>query len=74
MKFEVNEPAQPEAKERKYPWIGLGDRTGCIVLFHKKGCGTTLNKTGVYLPGVYQISWGEGSFVELAGSITLSND
>lgn len=74
MKIEVNAPAPPEAKERKYPWIGVGEKTGVIVLFYSSGCGTALNQTNSYCPGVYNTYWADSAFIELAGSITLSND
>lgn len=65
-------------KSRSYPWIGVAESTGTVVLFvspHRgMFLGTTTGKNSeFYCPGHFQDNWAEIDFSEYCGSITLSN-
>lgn len=61
-------------QEQQYPYIGIGDQTGLVVLFTEKGEGMVLNDGRKYSIGKYSKGWSMSYFKPLKGSIELSND
>lgn len=73
MKVEVKHKAK--SVEQSYPYIGIIDDMGLVVLFNNKREGMCLcSGTSGHKIGYYSNSWSESEFQKVNGEITLSND
>jgi len=58
----------------KYPYIGIKEDSGAIVLFIFERTGTTLIDGKYNKAGKFSTNWAESEFTPFNGTITLSND
>lgn len=62
---------------KAYPWIGVFQVSGNVVLFSSPSCGTCIaNLEGGHTLikiGACRSDWNEANFTALDGSVTLSN-
>ena len=74
MKSELK-PIEPKQPSRDYPYLGIGNRSGKVVLFCKPDEGTLVNEGNNKTWKMGQHShFNEFGFIPYDGSVTLSND
>ena len=60
--------------ENKYPYLGISDDNGLIILFTEKETGIAVNPDCNYAIGHYSNTWFESQFKVFKGNVILSND
>jgi len=63
-----------DKKEIIYPCLMIGEHTGVVVLFEKKGVGMVVNNCPQYGIGHYSNEWVMINFKPFNGTIELSNN
>jgi hypothetical protein len=72
MKAKIIEAAA--VPEKKYPYLGVSQKTGMIVLFCSSISGVVIRPAEDYSIGDYNTYWNESNFTPFTGTIQLSND
>ena len=62
-----------EGLENKYPYLGINDNNGLIILFTGKETGIIVNNNTDYYIGHYSNIWTENEFKVFKGNVILSN-